>query len=456
MAIIRGGNEGDILIGTRAADQIEGLGGSDYLDGGVGDDLLDGGDDVDWAAFRRARARVSVDLATGVAVGDASVGRDTLIRIENVIGGLFDDQLSGDAGDNEIHGGGGGDFLFGRGGDDRLVGQGGNDILFGGEGRDALFGGDEDDQLNGDDGDDRLVGGGGDDFLRGGRGADLLDGGEGVDTASYTSSNSGIVADLVAMRIQDGEGGTDRIVTTGGESTIERIVGSDSGDVFQPGKFILFDGGPGVDTVDLSKLTSGASVDIDRGEVIQDGVLIARLQRVEAIVGSQFADILRGSGAAEGAGGDDVIVSACGADRLGGGAGDDRLHGGTGDDILIGGGGGDFLDGSGGMDRYEGGGDDDLLVSRLDGVSDTFVFLPGDGADRIFRYEAGVDRIGISAAFGFSDGADAIANMTAAVLNASGHAVLNLNGVDIIQLIGFRGDNPGKVLADLAQDIFVF
>ncbi|MEQ9121869.1 MAG: hypothetical protein RIM80_04805, partial [Alphaproteobacteria bacterium] len=94
--------------------------------------------------------------------------------------------------------------------------------------------------------------------------------------------------------------------------------------------------------------------------------------------------------------------------------------------------------------------------SRLDGVEDTFNFESGSGSDRIFRYELGVDRIGLSADFGFSDGADALASMTAAVINSSGHAILNLNGTDVIQVIAFAGLNPGATVADLADDIFIF
>ncbi|MEQ9124198.1 MAG: hypothetical protein RIM80_16735, partial [Alphaproteobacteria bacterium] len=66
------------------------------------------------------------------------------------------------------------------------------------------------------------------------------------------------------------------------------------------------------------------------------------------------------------------------------------------------------------------------------------------------------DRIALSADFGFLDGADAIANMTAAVVNDAGHAILNLNGADVIQLINFVGLNPGAALAALADDIAIF
>ncbi|MEQ9125087.1 MAG: hypothetical protein RIM80_21255, partial [Alphaproteobacteria bacterium] len=162
---------------------------------------------------------------------------------------------------------------------------------------------------------------------------------------------------------------------------------------------------------------------------------------------------------------DDVAMGDAGADMLQGDAGDDvlnggsendRLYGGSGDDVLNGDAGIDLLDGSGGMDRYNGGAGADRLFSRLDGVQDTFDFDLGAGADRIFRYELGIDRIGLSADFGFTSGADALANMTAAVINSGGHAVLNLNGVDTIQIINFALLNPGGAISDLADDIYIF
>src|SRR3546814_12090827 len=91
---------------------------------------------------------------------------ESIVDVENVIGGGGHDQLSGDGGGNVLTGGAGNDLLDGRGGDDRLDG---------GEGIDELIGGD------------------GDDWLSGGTGADSFDGGDGSDTVSYAFETPGVV-----------------------------------------------------------------------------------------------------------------------------------------------------------------------------------------------------------------------------------------------------------------------
>jgi len=74
---------------------------------------------------------------------------------------------------------------------------------------------------------DVIVGGDGDDFLRGGAGNDILDGGANgpfVDTADYSNSPAGVIANLSSGTASDGFGGTDTLVG------IEGINGSAYGD----------------------------------------------------------------------------------------------------------------------------------------------------------------------------------------------------------------------------------
>jgi len=60
-------------------------------------------------------------LGIGVDQGTFSVDKDTLIRIENLVGSDFNDKLVGKAGANVIEGGGGRDILTGGGGVDTFV-----------------------------------------------------------------------------------------------------------------------------------------------------------------------------------------------------------------------------------------------------------------------------------------------------------------------------------------------
>lgn len=121
MAIRRGNNGSNVIIGTSASDQLIGFGGDDILSGGRGNDKIAGGK-----------------------------GEDTLL------GGLGNDKLSG------------GD------GDDILSGGRGNDTLSGGTGNDVLTGGAGNDILKGEAGDDVLIGGAGQDFLDGGTGRNTI------------------------------------------------------------------------------------------------------------------------------------------------------------------------------------------------------------------------------------------------------------------------------------------
>jgi Ca2+-binding RTX toxin-like protein len=68
---------------------------------------------------------------------------DTLVTIENVVGGLSSDAITGSTGANRLEGGAGNDTLSGGGGSDTLLGQGGNDTIAytTGDGNDALVDG---------------------------------------------------------------------------------------------------------------------------------------------------------------------------------------------------------------------------------------------------------------------------------------------------------------------------
>ena len=62
--------------------------------------------------YSSATQGITVDLAAGTASGP-EIGNDTLISIENVVGGSGNDIIHGDAGDNQLFGGDGDDLLTG-------------------------------------------------------------------------------------------------------------------------------------------------------------------------------------------------------------------------------------------------------------------------------------------------------------------------------------------------------
>ncbi len=226
--VIRGLGGDDVLCGGGGQDRLVGgpgddhlLGGidakeaedtdyylyfGDELDGGPGDDLLDGGRDarhegsVDRITYADAPGPLVVDLAAGTVTGD---GTDTVVGgIGAVVGGPFDDVMTGSDGPDLLYGGPGSDRISGGRGDDDLnaggrfeeepetapntiLGGPGGDRIFGGEGDDLARGGSGDDFLQMEGGADRSYGGAGDDGINDegvapGDGQ-VLDGGPGTD-----------------------------------------------------------------------------------------------------------------------------------------------------------------------------------------------------------------------------------------------------------------------------------
>ncbi|MEA3030291.1 MAG: hypothetical protein QOG13_1616 [Sphingomonadales bacterium] len=390
--------------------------GDDLLEGGAGDDTLDGGGGSDTASYVSSTGAVFLSLTSGLA-DDGMGGSDTLISIENFLGSAFNDVARGNNGANVLAGNAGHDFMRGQ------------------------------------DGNDTLKGGDDDDYLDGGQGDDILDGGSGWDRASYAvSALAGVTVNLTIAGAQaTGQGndiltgiehvsGTrfnDFLTGDNGDNWIwggsdgsgvtgnDKLSGGGGNDLVQvgTGNHIL-DGGTGVgDTLSLhgngTDITpAGVTVSLALQGMMQateQGSMF--LQRFENLSGSTFDDFLTGDS------GDNLLAGDSGADSLSGGAGDDRLYGdgrvtvdthgtgGSGPIVTYGDvadlpapdpGGNDILDGGKGDDLLVGGAGDDVLTGGKD--SDTFLFGPGDGDDRITDFQnkdtiwfqgiAGVDDFG--------------------------------------------------------------
>ncbi len=230
------------------------------------------------------------------------------------------------------------------------------------------FGGLATGEIHGGDGDDIIRSGYGDDWIDGGAGADLINGGLGVDTLSYASASSGV------------------------------------------------------------ELTLGLSIGYGTlGDAQGDTIL-----NIENLVGSNYNDRLRGSGA------DNVINGGSGADNLRGFNGDDRLFGGdgadtvfgdSGDDVLVGGAGADVLVGGNGRDR--------------------FIFSDGDtgrgsNADTIFDFNRTEDLVDLSAIDAIDataeDDAFTLLELGAEFSGAGGEARWVVQGDDVFLQLEMTGD----------------
>jgi Ca2+-binding RTX toxin-like protein len=127
------------LVGTLGDDVLQGLEGDDVLIGLAGNDVLDGGTGNDTADYSGTTHNLRLDLDLATAQDTGLTGFDTLISVENLIGGGGANTFYGSAESNRLEGRGGNDLLDGRGGDDFIVGGAGSDQLAGRAGSDTFI-----------------------------------------------------------------------------------------------------------------------------------------------------------------------------------------------------------------------------------------------------------------------------------------------------------------------------
>lgn len=126
--VLNGGGGDDLLFDYGGPSALNGGAGNDTMIGRLGADAFDGGPGIDVVRYADAIGAVTADLSTGVGSGADATG-DTYANVENLVGSIFFDTLTGDDGNNRIDG---------LGGRDRITGRGGTDLLFGGADRDTF------------------------------------------------------------------------------------------------------------------------------------------------------------------------------------------------------------------------------------------------------------------------------------------------------------------------------
>ena len=159
-----------IAFGTRIDTVITGTG-NDQITANDDSDVAMGGAGADSITGGNGNDHLYGAAAAAVA-GD---GADT------INGGAGSDYLQGNAGDDRLDGGDGSDRIQGGQGNDGITGGAGNDSVNGNLGNDTIDGGDGNDSLRGGQGTDSISGGAGDDLLIGDLGTDTLTGGAGID-----------------------------------------------------------------------------------------------------------------------------------------------------------------------------------------------------------------------------------------------------------------------------------
>jgi Ca2+-binding RTX toxin-like protein len=481
--IVNGSAADDVIIGGTGNDRMNGLGGDDRFVATAldGRDAIDGGADRDTYDASRLATAVNINLTTGLAQG-TDVGRDALVSIENAIGGLANDTLTGNALANRLEGGEGNDSLNGGAGADILLGGVGNDVytvddigdvvielanegtdtvsssisyvlganverltltgaaaisgtgndlaniitgntgsnaLFGLGGNDTLKGGDAADVLDGGDGNDALQGNAGEDVLTGGAGADRLDGGLGADTMRGGLDNDTYIVDEAGDIVLEAlNEGMDSV-----QATISYILGAN-----------------------VENLTLGGAANLSgTGNDLNN-----------VITGNAGANLLIGLG------GNDTLRGGDATDELEGGDGNDTLQGGAMADTLRGGAGNDRLDGGSGADLLAGSRDNDTYV--VDDANDLAIELPGEGTDTV---QAGIDyalgmnfeNLVLTGTLNLSGTGNELANSITG--NSGANSLFGLAGNDALKggdagdsLDGGAGND--SLTGGLGADIFVF
>jgi VCBS repeat-containing protein len=226
--------------------------------GAAGDATLTGGAGTDTVTYNTALAAITVDLSNGIATstpgGDAGIGTDTLISIENVTGGDFADTITGSSANNTLVGGKGNDTIDGAAGVDTVVLSGNYadyTIRYDGTTHAYTIA----DKSADRDGTDTVINiekfqfadGYG---FHGGAGDETLTGGAGNDTVMYLTAHAGITVDLGTGSATSTDGGDAAGIGTDSLVSIENVIGGDFADtIIGNNADNRLEGGKGNDTL---------------------------------------------------------------------------------------------------------------------------------------------------------------------------------------------------------------
>jgi len=437
---VRGSPGDDTIIGSDQPFEL-----FDLSDNGK--DTVDGGKGEDWVSYGKITGllfddltALKLDLKAGTARTREYIYPDTVTHIsrlkgiENVIGSINDDVISGDKKNNKIFGGFGDDTLDGRGGKDtllyeldlspgllRVVDTTREDYSYGDPDPDAgvtvnlktgtavddlgnsdtiknfenVSGTSRDDSLTGDGKKNTLTGLDGDDILIGGKGNDRLIGGGGVDELTGGGGRDVFVLDPGGPVdiITDFEFGVDRIEYGSGgaappaDDTLPEAISI--GGALNIATIVDALGVPTELEIRLGKLTMAR---LPNGlEALSDYFQKAEAGKGEVTLGTEKGDVidakpgsptfgLSGTDIIRGTDRSDLIFGNGSADTLRGNGGPDILIGGAGDNTIYGGDGNDLLVGEGDTDLLIGGKGNDTLIGgayldRLQGGAGRDVFV---------------------------------------------------------------------------------
>jgi Ca2+-binding RTX toxin-like protein len=463
------------LLGNGTTESFRPLGGDDTI---TGASRIGFATRVDYSTNTSLQA-VSVNLGTGTAF-DGRGGTDTLVRVDQVFGGLGDDTLLG-GGQERSASGGFFELFRGNSGNDTIDGAG-TDTVVGAAGADRVNYGNSQaavivnlmtgtasdgfgftdtlrniDQVEGSDFRDTLVGGATNHRLIGGAGDDSLVGGTSGVEASYQNATVAVVANLATGTASDGQGGTDTLLN------IDDLRGSDFNDTLignaasnrlsgEPGADTI-DGGDGIDYASYSGVplaNGGINAFIENGTgSVNDGFgSTDTLSNIEGFIGTHSGDTLTGGL------GDQWFIGRGGSDSIDGGAGSDGvsyIDDPAGVTVDLGTGSAD--DGWGGV--WALGGTDTLTsIENVQGsnFNDT---LTGNDGDNVINGRSGDDTIDGGAGIDLLDLSDGTAGILFFLTNGSSDTTVNLSSIGLSTATGDSYKNMEGVIGTNFNDTLI-
>ena len=365
---IIGGAGDDTIISNASANEIQGGAGADLLSGNDGNDTIYGFNkgqseasvEYDTVSYDYLTTKdVTIDLTAGSAVVDAN-DTDTLISIENAIGGAGNDNITGSSEINSLEGGAG---------NDTFVSSAANDFIFGGNvsslgvHTDSHTIGDTVDYSNSLNTSNKLVVDlnttANDGNVYSNAVVTTTVGGSvytdrlyGIENISGTSNNDTLTGNASANTLI-GNSGNDTLQGLAGADRLDGGAGDDlflvgDNDVTNSGDVII--GGADFDTVNYNGITSqGVTIDLESGSTVTVTIngQTHTLNGIEHLIGTNQTDVLTGDqnlNRVQGMGGDDQIFGQDGSDFLYGGA-EEANSAGSGNDTIDGKAGDDFIRG---------------------------------------------------------------------------------------------------------------
>ena len=408
------GNYNDTLIGNAGANALKGGDGNDLLIGGLGNDNLTGGNGIDTVSYAGAGAAITVSLASTSAQLTGGAGSDTLTTVENLIGGDWNDTLTGSSTDNRIEGGAGNDTISGGTGNDTLVGGTGNDIfvvdVVGDTVIEAVDAGTDNIQS--------IIS-----WTLGDNIENLTLTGTAAISATGNALNNILIGNSAANTLTGGSG-NDTLTGIGGIDTFNVSAGTDTiTDLGNGGADILnVSVGATVNaTVTTAWTATATTVNKGTANITTNGLAV----NLAAITSTATGNI-----------GYNVTNNGAATTLTGSSLGD-RLYGGTGNDVLVGGAGTDTLDGKTGSDIF-------IIAATGDHAAAEFADTGTSGTDEV-RFTSTTANSTLTLYAGDTGIERAVTGTgTGATATTTGTTALNINASALtygIALIGNAGAN---------------